>query len=762
MAKLFIGSFNVGDQLDKNYYRIDTLDENFRDRHFGGLAVNDYVLPMQKGMVSKLFKFTGFETINNGIVAKFDVIKNYEKEISFSKLCLCKYFEPDLVLMNKATKATKGVGFHELKMSADTPAYDKIDFFKDVRRYFICLEEKLSDTAYFKQSDICVVISDEEKGNIVDIVEFNGYEFNRQETFWDLFNEKVEQSKKQYSLGELLTYADAKNDDAPSKKKYLKSVLKALSEESIFSVDKIVALYDNVIVGRKRTVASKKKSGNSNNVIGSSDDGDDSVILDEDVENLSVYEQYASLMDFNPNIILYGPPGTGKTYGAMKIIDAFEKLSGSKSSFQDVINEERAKFITFHQAFSYEEFVEGIRPRIDEAGNISYPVEPGVLKEIADVCRIQNKKKDINNDALSNTTQNSRVWKVSLGRRNSDVHIFKALRDKSEIAIGYGPDEDIADWDDSQIDASDHTGLLKVLHSKVEIGDIIFIFDSIRTIRLIGVVTSDYFYTEEGNFGYRHRRKVQWLMNCEENPINILSLNQGKQLTLSSIYELKIPVSDAVALIDTEENKDASMKPYYLIIDEINRGNIAKIFGELITLIEKDKREILSCTLPYSRDRLTLPKNLYIIGTMNTSDRSIALLDTALRRRFAFIELNPDVSLIEKQHPTLGGHVSTSLLLQELNNRITIKIDRDHRIGHSYFLGEDLVSKYDLFNLWYYKVLPLLMEYFYNDIKQVSTVVGSIFFDDKTGEVVQLSLIPDRSGISDFEQALIAIYERGE
>ena len=755
--RLFIGSFNLGDQLDKNYYRIDTLDENFRDKHFGGLAAGDYVLPMQRGMVSKLFKFTGFETINNNIEAKFDVVKNYEKEITFSKLCFCKYFEPDLVLMNKAAKATKGVGFHKLKMADDSPPYDKIDFFKDVRRYFVCLEEKLSDTTYFKQSDICVVISDYEKGNIVNIVEFNGHEFNRQDTFWNLFTEKVEQSKKQYSLRELLVFADAKNDNAPSKEKYLKSVLKALSEEAVFSVDKVVALYDNVIVGRKRTATPKKKT--VTDIIIDEDDND---IIDETIGNPTVYEQYANLMEFNPNIILYGPPGTGKTFGAMKIIDAFEKLSGSTSSFQEVIDEDRAKFITFHQAFSYEEFVEGIRPRIDEAGNIAYPVEPGVLKEMADACRIQNKKKDIKNDALSNTTQNSRVWKVSLGRRNSDVQIFKALRDNNEIAIGYGPDEDITDWDDSQIDASDHTGLLKVLHSKVEIGDIVFIFDSIRTIRLIGVVTSDYLFTEKDSFGYPHRRKVQWLMNCEEKPINILPLNQGKQLTLSSIYELKIPVSDAVALIDTEENKEAPMKPYYLIIDEINRGNIAKIFGELITLIEKDKREILSCTLPYSRAQLTLPKNLYIIGTMNTSDRSIALLDTALRRRFAFIEINPDVSLIEKQHPTLGGHVSPSQLLQEINNRITIKIDRDHRIGHSYFLGEDLVTKYDLFNLWYYKVLPLLMEYFYNDIKQVSAVVGSVFFDDQTGEVVQLSLRADESGISDFEQALIAIYERGE
>ena len=142
-----------------------------------------------------------------------------KKRYPSQKLCFCKYFEPDLVLMNKAVKATKGVGFHELKISADTPAYDKIDFFKDVRRYFICLEEKLSDTDYFKQSDICVVISDDEIGNIVDIVEFNGHAFNRQDTFWELFTEKVQQSKKQYTLRELLTYADAKNDNAPSKKK---------------------------------------------------------------------------------------------------------------------------------------------------------------------------------------------------------------------------------------------------------------------------------------------------------------------------------------------------------------------------------------------------------------------------------------------------------------------------------------------------------------------------------------------------------------
>jgi 5-methylcytosine-specific restriction protein B len=226
-----------------------------------------------------------------------------------------------------------------------------------------------------------------------------------------------------------------------------------------------------------------------------------------------------------------------------------------------------------------------------------------------------------------------------------------------------------------------------------------------------------------------------------------------------ALHRLNISIADAISLLDSSEDAKIASQPYYLIIDEINRGNIAKIFGEMITLIEKDKRESLSCTLPYSHKPFTMPKNLYLIGTMNTSDRSIALLDTALRRRFAFIEINPDVSIVERAHPTIGGNVSPSRLLQELNNRITEKIDRDHRIGHSYFLGDDLVTKYDLFNVWYYKVLPLLMEYFYNDVKQVSEIVGKEFFDTKTGEIIQFGLKPNDNGISEFEASLMAIYE---
>ena len=163
---------------------------------------------------------------------------------------------------------------------------------------------------------------------------------------------------------------------------------------------------------------------------------------------------------------------------------------------------------------------------------------------------------------------------------------------------------------------------------------------------------------------------MKWIKDCEKEPVDVFKLNQEKQLTLSSLYELKINSAEALKLVDVKEDKTVQSKPYYLIIDEINRGNIAKIFGELITLIEKDKRDSLSCLLPYSGQEFTLPKNIYIIGTMNTSDRSIALLDTALRRRFAFIEIAPDSSLVESKTPTIGGNVSPAKLMNAINEKI--------------------------------------------------------------------------------------------
>lgn len=174
-----------------------------------------------------------------------------------------------------------------------------------------------------------------------------------------------------------------------------------------------------------------------------------------------------------------------------------------------------------------------------------------------------------------------------------------------------------------------------------------------------------------------------------------------------------------------EENTE----PYVFIIDEINRGNISKIFGELITLIEGTKRagmpEAASAILPYSGDEFSVPANVYILGTMNTADRSIALMDTALRRRFQFIEMMPDSDVLRRIRADKVGDLDVAAILDKINERITFLYDREHTIGHAFFTGlKDDASIEKLQSIFEKSVIPLLQEYFYEDYQKIQLVLG--------------------------------------
>jgi 5-methylcytosine-specific restriction protein B len=368
------------------------------------------------------------------------------------------------------------------------------------------------------------------------------------------------------------------------------------------------------------------------------------------------------------NIILYGPPGVGKTHNYQHLISMIENGDDEKEMFdtitdnqtsektqlggavyQKIKDEKRVKFVTFHQSYSYEDFIEGFRP--NEKGTIA--LEDGIFKRVA-------------KEALENQ-------KASKNSLMSFSDAYEEMRSKYL------------------------EGTLEQLHTVRGINIIINEFSE-RFIKVISEGAKNEQYIKKSDLEI----VVDAILDTKvAKPADIKRLNVKKDtVSLAGYY---FPIANKITSIMQEKQVTVEQKNYYIIIDEINRGNISKIFGELITLIEEDKRDMYEVTLPYSKEPFKIPSNLYIIATMNSTDKSIATIDIALRRRFTFLKMKPNSALVDNQE--------ARTLMERLNEFIKEKLGEDFMLGHSYFMDNNM----DIAFLKEYKIKPLLEEYFYSD-----------------------------------------------
>ena len=410
--------------------------------------------------------------------------------------------------------------------------------------------------------------------------------------------------------------------------------------------------------------------------------------------------------------------------------------------YRKLKKEGRVEFTTFHQSYGYEEFIEGIKPVMaSESGetnskDIQYDVMPGVFKTFCE----KAKKVTISDEGSAVEKTNPKVWCLLLdgtGESKLKTYCFE----HSEIRIGWSYLPERITYE-TPIDTDATRNMLTNFQDDMEIGDIVVTQKAFDRIDAIGIITSDYeFDTEALNGDWPRKRSVKWL--AKEIDEDLYELNGNKHLGRYTIYPLgRVKANDLIKLANKNHQGEEIVveqetKPYVFIIDEINRGNISKIFGELITLIETTKRagadEAMETTLPYSGDPFSVPNNVYILGTMNTADRSIALMDTALRRRFDFEEMMPDPRVIEGITVTADGEtLDVAQMLRTINKRIEYLYDREHTIGHAFFTKLKYNNSVEcLAEIFRDNVVPLLQEYFYEDYEKIQLVLGD---NDKSSD----------------------------
>lgn len=440
------------------------------------------------------------------------------------------------------------------------------------------------------------------------------------------------------------------------------------------------------------------------------------------------------------NLILFGPPGTGKTYNtvnkALEIIG--ENIEGKtrkeiKELFDSKMQEGQIVFTTFHQSMSYEDFIEGIKPiePEKESDPVIYRIEYGVFRNLC-------------------IEASFAVAQLRETKTTEEVLDFSILYDKfvesvdEKLLGGEQVELETKAGGSVMVESISHQGNFIIKHHE---GTRTYTVSKARLTKLQSAIKN---LSEISNINDKFREIIggsnssaYWsVLNAirKEKQTKIIT-KESRTYTFDEKKEVVLSLSKA-------DYKNKNGKPFVLIIDEINRGNVSQVFGELITLIEEDKRlgkdEALEATLPYSKDKFGVPANLFLIGTMNTADRSVEALDTALRRRFSFEEMVPNPELVAtegylKNENGFLGEIDLVLVLSTINKRIGKLLDKDHQIGHSYFMC--VCNLEELRRVFQNKIIPLLQEYFFGDFGKIGLVLGKGFFDSV--EQIQENLFAD-------------------
>lgn len=445
------------------------------------------------------------------------------------------------------------------------------------------------------------------------------------------------------------------------------------------------------------------------------------------------------MSEYAKNTILYGPPGTGKTFNIRKrAVDIC--LGGEKKpstdqeynkKYEELVNQGRIQFITFHQSYGYEDFIEGIRPVMDgKAGELRYEIRDGVFKAFCkaheEFCKAPVSVWVVN---ATNTTSAS-AFHYSEWFENSVIRMWTKAQKKK--------------------------GIEKM--NDMRKGDYAVVLDSDNDYRAIGFcrICEDVPITEQRENEKDYVHTVEWIWKAS-NKKDGVDLKKGNP---------NFTIDHGAYICDNKVDlhlPEAFFFPKVFIIDEINRGNISKIFGELITLIEDDKRKgaenEMKTILPYSGESFSVPENVYLLGTMNTADRSIALLDTALRRRFTFEEMMPKADLLkdDNNNDLIIKNINIKKLLTKMNERIEVLLDREHQIGHAYFMPLKKEQTFEkLKEIFKNKIIPLLQEYFYDDYEKIDRVLNQNGFVHKETNI-RKRFAPDSNDDFDYPEAIYSI-----